>query len=90
MRPEATSDAKPRGMSIWVYAVGPVALVMLLIMRHFGLVADIPLWAYASAILGSAVINKQTAKVSKAMPIIGFGRKIIGNTSLATVGNPGE
>ena len=62
MRPEATSDAKPRGMSIWVYAVGPVALVMLLIMRHFKLVADIPLWAYASAILGSAVINKQTER----------------------------
>ena len=49
-------------MSIWVYAVGPVALVMLMVMRHFKLVANIPLWAYASAILGSAVINKQTER----------------------------
>lgn len=52
----------PKKMSVWVYAVGPVAFVMLIVMRHFKLVADIPMWAYATAILGSAVINKQTER----------------------------
>ena len=35
------------------YVVGPIALVLLVVLRHFGLVAKMPVWAYAAAILGA-------------------------------------
>ena len=42
--------AKVAGLSptLLAYAVGPVALVVLLVLRHFGLVASAPVWAYAA------------------------------------------
>ncbi|MDP1804749.1 MAG: PAS domain S-box protein, partial [Acidimicrobiales bacterium] len=45
--------APPKGgmtPSFVAYAVGPLALVLLVGCRHFGLVADAPPWAYAAAI----------------------------------------
>ena len=60
--PESSPPESPKAMSIWIYAVGPVALVMVAIMRHFKLVADVPLWAYAAATVGSAIVNKQTER----------------------------
>jgi hypothetical protein len=31
--------------ALLAYVVGPVALVLLLALRHFGLVAEVPIWA---------------------------------------------
>jgi diguanylate cyclase len=39
------------------YVVGPVALVVLVIFRHYGVVAQVPLWAYVAAIAGAAVCS---------------------------------
>ncbi len=40
------------------YAVGPIALVVLLILRRFGLVATSPpVWAYALAIVGPQIVS---------------------------------
>lgn len=39
------------------YAVGPVALGILLVFRHYGLVATLPVWAYLAAIAGAAVCS---------------------------------
>jgi diguanylate cyclase (GGDEF)-like protein len=39
------------------YVVGPLALVVLLVFRHFGLIARLPVWAYLAAILGSGLLS---------------------------------
>lgn len=39
------------------YLVGPLALIVLIVFRHFGLVARLPIWAYVAAIIGSAVLS---------------------------------
>ena len=54
---EASPDAAER-LSIWIHAVGPAAFALLMVMRHVGLVANAPVWAYGVAIFGSAVVNK--------------------------------
>jgi diguanylate cyclase (GGDEF)-like protein/PAS domain S-box-containing protein len=40
---------------VLVYVVGPIALALLFVLRHFGLVAKVPDWAYALAILGGSM-----------------------------------
>ena len=56
--PEADGSSVPvaRGVTptFLAYAVGPVALVLLLVLRHFELVANAPVWSYAAAIYRSA------------------------------------
>jgi diguanylate cyclase (GGDEF)-like protein len=44
--------------AVLAYAVGPLALGVLLIFRHFGLVARQPVWAYVAALVGSGVISR--------------------------------
>jgi diguanylate cyclase (GGDEF)-like protein len=39
------------------YVVGPLALVVLLVFRHFGLIARLPIWAYVAAILGAGLLS---------------------------------
>ena len=39
------------------YVVGPVAFCVLMFFRAFGLVADLPVWAYFLAIMGPALIS---------------------------------
>jgi diguanylate cyclase (GGDEF)-like protein len=39
------------------YVVGPLALGVLLVFRHFGLVAGLPIWAYLAAIAGAGVLS---------------------------------
>ncbi len=43
-----------------VYSVGPVAIALWLVLRHFGLVADVPIWLYAGVIVGSQVLSRIT------------------------------
>ncbi len=40
------------------YAVGPIALVLLLTMRHFGLVARVSPWAYVAAMVASQASSR--------------------------------
>ena len=40
------------------YVVGLIALVLLLVLRHFGLVAKVPVWAYAGAVGGAQVSGR--------------------------------
>ncbi len=49
----------PKSLSPLVlgYVVAPLALVVLLILRHFGLIAQLPLWAYVVAIGAPAVMS---------------------------------
>ncbi len=54
----ASSADEPKPISIWVHAVGPLAFLMLMVMRDHGLVAHAPVWSYCVAIFGSAIINK--------------------------------
>ncbi len=44
--------------SVLAYGVGPVALGVLVVFRNFGLVADAPIWLYATTIVGAAVVSK--------------------------------
>src|SRR5476651_1196200 len=44
--------------AVIAYGVGPLALIVLLIFRHFGLVAHAPVWAYAVALIGSGVVSR--------------------------------
>ena len=39
------------------YLVGPLALIVLMVFRHFGLVARLPIWAYVAAIIGSGALS---------------------------------
>src|SRR5258708_11509179 len=68
-RPSAaqSSDARPElvvgarkslAPNVFAYAVGPMALIVLLIFRHFGLVAHAPVWAYVTALVGSGVVSR--------------------------------
>jgi diguanylate cyclase (GGDEF)-like protein len=50
------------------YAVGPVALILLLAFRHFGLVARAPVWAYVTALVGSAVTSRIVEKWRESRP----------------------
>jgi diguanylate cyclase (GGDEF)-like protein len=42
---------------VLAYVVGPMALGLLIVFRHFGLVAHLPVWAYLAAIGGSALAS---------------------------------
>ena len=44
--------------AVLAYAVGPMALALLLVFRHFGLVARAPVWAYITALVGSGVVSQ--------------------------------
>jgi diguanylate cyclase len=42
---------------VLAYVVGPLALVVLMVFRHFGLVARLPIWAYVAVIIGSGILS---------------------------------
>jgi diguanylate cyclase (GGDEF)-like protein len=44
--------------NVLAYAVGPMALALLLAFRHFGLVARAPVWVYITALVGSGVVSR--------------------------------
>jgi len=46
-------------LTVLLYAVQALALVVVVVLRHFGLVADEPLWAFALAIVGSSVLSQR-------------------------------
>lgn len=50
----------PGGLSpgFLAYVVGPIALLVLLVLRHFGLVAKVSVWAYVGAIVGAQVSGR--------------------------------
>ena len=50
------------------YVVGPIALVMLLVLRQFGLVARVPVVAYALAILGPQLGSRLLERWNDARP----------------------
>jgi diguanylate cyclase (GGDEF)-like protein len=54
-RAEGSTSLAP---AVLAYAVGPLALVLLLVFRHFGLVARAPVWAYVTALVGSGVVSR--------------------------------
>ena len=58
VRPEAV-PAKAKSLSplVLAYLVGPFALGFLVIMRYFGLVAQLPIWAYLAAIGGAGLAS---------------------------------
>ena len=66
----APQEVKTSGLSpaFLAYVVGPVALVVLVILRHYGLVARVSLWAYAGAILGSALLALMVERWADAPP----------------------
>jgi diguanylate cyclase (GGDEF)-like protein len=57
--PDDGAEIPSTGLSplVLAYLVGPVALAILVVFRHFHLVAQLPLWAYAVAILGSGALS---------------------------------
>jgi diguanylate cyclase (GGDEF)-like protein/PAS domain S-box-containing protein len=50
------------------YVVGPIAFALLLVLRHFGLVAEVSVWAYAGAIVGAQVSGRLVERWSDAPP----------------------
>jgi diguanylate cyclase (GGDEF)-like protein/PAS domain S-box-containing protein len=50
------------------YAVGPIALVLLLLLRHFGLVSKASGWLYAAAILGPQALSQLLERWKDAAP----------------------
>ena len=53
-RPTAASSLSPLLLG---YVVAPLALAVLILFRHFGLVAQVPVWAYLVAIGAPAVLS---------------------------------
>jgi diguanylate cyclase (GGDEF)-like protein len=47
------STPNSRAARVLAYGVGPLALVILLVLRRFSVVADVPEWGYVAAIAGS-------------------------------------
>ena len=62
--------AAPDGISpgFLAYVVGPVALVLLLVLRHFGLVAKVPAWAYGGVIVASLLSSRLVERWPDAPP----------------------
>jgi len=54
--PEISSGGVSPGFL--AYVVGPVALVVLLVLRHFGLVATVSVWGYVGVIVGAQVSGR--------------------------------
>jgi diguanylate cyclase (GGDEF)-like protein/PAS domain S-box-containing protein len=50
------------------YGVGPVALVLLLLLRHFELVADAPVWLYAAVIFVPQAVSQLLERWKDARP----------------------
>jgi diguanylate cyclase (GGDEF)-like protein len=48
--------------NVIAYAVGPLALAVLLTFRHFRLVAHAPVWLYAVTLVGSGVVSRIVEK----------------------------
>src|SRR4051812_30905747 len=48
--------------AVVAYAVGPLALGVLLVFRHVGLVAQEPVWAYVVVLVGSGVVSSLVEK----------------------------
>jgi diguanylate cyclase (GGDEF)-like protein len=53
-RSSLTSGLSPTVLS---YVVGPIALAILLVFRHFGLIARLPIWSYVVTLLGIGIIS---------------------------------
>jgi len=68
--PDSPSAERAAGVSpmVLAYAVGPVALVLLLVLRHFDLVAKAPAWSYAAAILVPQVASRSLERWRDAQP----------------------
>ncbi len=68
--PGAAPADGPGGLSpaFLAYVVGPIALVVLLVLRHFGLVATVPVWAYAGAIVAAQVSGQLVDRWHDAPP----------------------
>jgi diguanylate cyclase (GGDEF)-like protein len=54
--------------AVIAYGVGPLALVVLLGFRRFGLVAQAPMWLYAVTLIGSGVISRIAEKWRDSRP----------------------
>src|SRR3954469_25003362 len=59
--PDLSATVAPGGFPLapLMYVVQALALALVLTLRHFGLVADEPWWAYAAAIVGSSVVSQR-------------------------------
>jgi len=66
----APSPVGSGGLSpaLLAYAVGPIALVLLLLLRHFGLVAKVSGWLYAAVILGPQALSQMLERWKDAAP----------------------
>jgi diguanylate cyclase (GGDEF)-like protein len=56
-RADRSVDGNSLSPVVLAYVVGPLAFVVLMVFRHFGLVARLPVWAYLIAIFGSGVLS---------------------------------
>jgi len=58
--PDSSSGVGAGGLSpaFLAYVVGPIALALLLVVRHFGLVARVSPWAYVGAVVGAQVSGR--------------------------------
>src|SRR5436190_12882408 len=65
---EATKEPASLSPNVLAYAVGPVALALLLVFRHFRLVAHEPVWAYVVALVGSGVLSRLVERWRDSQP----------------------
>jgi diguanylate cyclase (GGDEF)-like protein len=56
-RADVPTTSRSLSPTVLGYVVGPVALAILLVFRHYGLIARLPVWAYLLALLGSAALS---------------------------------
>ncbi len=61
-RPEGGTSSSP---VVIAYAAGPVALVVVAVFRHFGLVARLPLWSYVAVVGTTAVLSMAVERWSE-------------------------
>jgi diguanylate cyclase (GGDEF)-like protein/PAS domain S-box-containing protein len=64
-RAPSAADLTPAFLA---YVVGPIALVLLLVLRHFGLVATVSAWSYAAVILIPQAFSRLLERWRDAQP----------------------
>ncbi len=56
-RADRSADGRSLSPVLLAYVVGPVALGILMVFRHFGLVARLPVWSYLAVIVGAGILS---------------------------------
>ena len=64
----ATGERAAVDPLVWGYVINPVALAAFILLRHWELVADVPIWAYLVVLWGGALVSTGTEMWFRSRP----------------------